>query len=120
MHFIQRKRFSKTNVTSHAFQQISDLKIFPERFRGPLKTLWQGTCGPRACSWTTLIYLMQHQDIFLYSCIACESQSLKGVFYLKQIFVITGGPLGAEVPGQLPRFSPLNPALRSGVVVDQS
>jgi len=63
---------------------------------------------------------MQHQDIFLYSCIACESQSLKGVFYLKQIFVITGGPLGAEVPGQLPRFSPLNPALRSGVVVDQS
>jgi len=40
MHFIQRKQFSKTNVTSHAFQQISDLKIFPERFRGPLKTLW--------------------------------------------------------------------------------
>jgi len=30
MHFIQRKQFSETNVTLHAFQQISDLKIFPE------------------------------------------------------------------------------------------
>jgi len=42
------------NVTSHAFQQISDLKIFPECFRGPLKTLWRAICGLRACSWTTL------------------------------------------------------------------
>ena len=91
MHFIQRKQFRKTNVTSHAFQQISDSKMFPECFRGPLKTLWRATCGPRACSWTILIYL-QHRDIFLYSCIVCESQSLKGVFYLKQIFVITGAP----------------------------
>jgi len=40
--------------TSHAFQQISDLKIFPECFRGPLKTLWRATCRPRACSWMTL------------------------------------------------------------------
>jgi len=30
MHFIQRKQFNETNVTSHAFQQISYLKIFPE------------------------------------------------------------------------------------------
>jgi len=28
MHFIQRKQFSETNVTSHAYQQISDFKIF--------------------------------------------------------------------------------------------
>ena len=28
MHFIQSKQISETNVTSHAFQQISDLKIF--------------------------------------------------------------------------------------------
>jgi len=41
MHFIQRKQFSKTNVTSHAFEQISYFKIFPECFRGPLKTLWR-------------------------------------------------------------------------------
>ena len=106
MHFIQRKKFSKTNVTSHAFEEISDLKIFLECFCGPLKTLWWATCGPRACRWTTLIYLMQHQNIDLYSCIACESQSFKRIFYLKQIFVITGGPLGAEGPGQLPRCPP--------------
>jgi len=31
--------------------------------------------------------------------------------YLKQINFITGGPLGAEGPGQLPPFPPLNPAL---------
>jgi len=35
MRFIQPKHFSKTNVTSHVFSQISDLKIFPECFRGP-------------------------------------------------------------------------------------
>jgi len=40
----------------HAFQQISDLKIFPECFCGPLKTLLRATCGARACSWTTLVY----------------------------------------------------------------
>jgi len=56
MHFIQCKQFSETIVTSQAFQQISDLKCFPECFRGPLKTLWWVTCGPRACSWTTLFY----------------------------------------------------------------
>jgi len=34
------------------------------------------------------------------------------MFYLKQINVITGGPLGAEGPGQLPPLPPpLNPAL---------
>jgi len=49
MHFIQRKHFSKTNVTSHVFSQISDLKIF-------LPMLPWATCGPWACSWTTLAY----------------------------------------------------------------
>jgi len=57
MHFIQRKQFSETNVTLHAFQEISDLKIFPEWFRGPLKTMWRATCGLRACGWTTLDYM---------------------------------------------------------------
>jgi len=36
MHFIQRKQFSETNATSQAFQQISDLKSFPECIRGQL------------------------------------------------------------------------------------
>jgi len=54
MHFIQRKQFNETNLNLQAFQRITDLKIFPECFRGPLKTLWRATCGPRACSWTTL------------------------------------------------------------------
>jgi len=44
--FIQRKQFSETDATSHVFQQISDLKILPECFRGPLKTLWRATRGP--------------------------------------------------------------------------
>jgi len=54
MHFIQRKQFCETNAISHAFQKTLDLKIFPERFHGPLKTLPRATYGPRACSWTTL------------------------------------------------------------------
>jgi len=57
MHFIQRKQFSETNETSPAFQNISDLKIFPECIRGPLETLWLATGGSRACSWTTLSYI---------------------------------------------------------------
>jgi len=48
MRFIQRKQFIETNVTSHAFQQLSDLLIFPECFRGPLKALWWSTCGTLA------------------------------------------------------------------------
>jgi len=35
MHFIQREKFREINVSSHALQQISDLKIFHEYFRGP-------------------------------------------------------------------------------------
>jgi len=31
-------------------EEISDLMIFPECFRGPLKTLWRATCGPRAAN----------------------------------------------------------------------
>jgi len=46
MHFIQRKQFRETMATLHASQQISDLKIFPECSRGPLKTLWRAACGP--------------------------------------------------------------------------
>jgi len=48
IHFIQRKQ---TNVTSQAFQKISNLWIFSECFRVPLKTLWRATCSPSACSW---------------------------------------------------------------------
>jgi len=55
---------------------------------------------------------MQHQNIDLYSCIECESQSFKLLFYLKQIFVITGDPFRVEGPGQLPPFPPpLNPVM---------
>jgi len=54
IHFIQQKQFNETNVTSHAFQQISNLKFFSECFCGPLKTVGRATCSPRACSWTTL------------------------------------------------------------------
>jgi len=35
MLFNQRKQFNETNVTFHAFQQISNLKIFSECFRRP-------------------------------------------------------------------------------------
>ena len=68
----------------------------------------RATYGPRACSWTILIYLMQDQiHLYLYSCIACESQSFKRVFYLKQIFVITGAPLERRARGNCPRCPPL-------------
>jgi len=46
IHFILRKQFNVTNVTSNTFQKFSDLKIFPEYFRGPLKTLWRATNWP--------------------------------------------------------------------------
>jgi len=48
MHFIQPKEFSETNVTSHAFQHISDWKIFPERVRGH----WKRCGGPHAACGT--------------------------------------------------------------------
>jgi len=55
---------------------------------------------------------MQDQiHLYLYSCIAFESQSFKRVFYLKQIFVITGTPLERRARGNCPRFPPFNPAL---------
>ena len=64
MYFVQCKQFSETNVTSNPFQPISDLKIFPVCFRGPLKKLWRATCGPRACySLTTLIYRVTRLQI---------------------------------------------------------
>jgi len=47
-HFIQRKQFNETNITSHAFQQISNLKIFSECFRGSLKTMCRAICGQQA------------------------------------------------------------------------
>jgi len=37
-------------------EEISDLMIFSECFRGPLKTLWRATCGPRAANFPTLGY----------------------------------------------------------------
>jgi len=36
-------------------EKISDLMIFPECFRGPLKTLWRATCGPRAANCPPLV-----------------------------------------------------------------
>jgi len=49
--------------------------------------------------------------VFLYT-VAFESQKFfKRVFYLKQINFITGGPLAAGGPGQLPPLPSLNPAL---------
>jgi len=53
-----------------------------------------------------LTYTLQHRNINLYSCIASESQFFKGVFYLKQIIIITGCPLGGGA-GQLPPLPPL-------------
>jgi len=48
----------------------------------------------------------------LYSCIASESRKFfKQVFYLKQVSVITGGPLAVWGPGQLPPLPSLNAAL---------
>jgi len=52
--FIPLKQFNETNAISHAFQHISNLKIFSKCFRGPLKTLWRATCSAKACSWSTL------------------------------------------------------------------
>jgi len=47
-------------------------------------------------------YSTQHRNMELYSCISFESrQFFKRIFSFKQINVITGGPLGAEGPGQL-------------------
>jgi len=43
-----------TNIHCDKFEEISDLKVFPECFRGPLKTLWQATCGGRAASYPLL------------------------------------------------------------------
>jgi len=60
-------RSMKTNVTSHAFQHISDLKFCSECFRGALKTLWRATCSPRACSWTTLTESNHTYTVFLYT-----------------------------------------------------
>ena len=55
INFLQRKQSREANVTSHAFQQVSNLDFFSEFFRGPLKTFWRATaCSPQACSWTTL------------------------------------------------------------------
>jgi len=37
-----------TNIYCDKFKEISDLKIFPECFRGPLQALWRATHGSRA------------------------------------------------------------------------
>jgi len=39
-----------TNIYCDKFEEISDLKMFPECFRGTLKTLWQTTFGTRAAN----------------------------------------------------------------------
>jgi len=71
MHFIQHKQFSETNVTSHTFQQTSDLKIFAECGLGPLKTLWRGTCGPRATNCPHLLKALSR--MWMLSFFACCS-----------------------------------------------
>jgi len=38
------------------FEELSDLKNFPEYFRRPLTTLWRATCGPQAASCPPLFY----------------------------------------------------------------
>jgi len=38
------------------WEEISDLINFLECFRGPLKTLWWATCGPRAANCPPLPY----------------------------------------------------------------
>jgi len=50
IHFIQSKEFSETYVTSHAFQHISDRKIFPECVRGR----WKRCGGPHAARRTVV------------------------------------------------------------------
>jgi len=37
-----------TNIHYDMFEEISDVKIFPACFRGPLNEIWWVTCGPRA------------------------------------------------------------------------
>jgi len=44
----------RTNIYFDKLEEISDLKIFPECFCGPLKTMWRVTCGPRAANCRTL------------------------------------------------------------------
>jgi len=46
IHFIQCKQLREENVNSHVFQQISDLKIFSECLREPLKALLRATLRP--------------------------------------------------------------------------
>ena len=71
IHFIQRKQFNETDVTSHAFQQISSLKFFSEWYRRPLKMLWPATRSPWACSWTTLAESNYAYAAFFTHCVAC-------------------------------------------------
>ena len=46
------------NIYCEMLEAISDLKIFPECSRGPLKTLWRATCGPWACNCPPLVYMV--------------------------------------------------------------
>ena len=38
------------NISCDKLQELSDFMIFPECFRGPQKTLWRATWGPRAAN----------------------------------------------------------------------
>jgi len=40
-------------------EEISELKIFPECFRGPLKTMWRAKCGPQAANCPPLEHYLQ-------------------------------------------------------------
>ena len=57
-------------------------------------------------------YSTQHRNIeFVFLYLFWIKTIFKRIFYLKQINVITGSPLGAEGPGQLTRCSSINPTL---------
>ena len=45
-----------TNIHFDNMEDMSDLKIFSEYFRGPLKVLWRATCGPQAATCSPLLY----------------------------------------------------------------
>ena len=74
MHIIHSNQFSETNGTLHAFQQISDLKIFPECFREPLKFCGRPhaargpVVGPHWTRWLPWSFTnpMWHSDIHVY------------------------------------------------------
>jgi len=74
IHFIQRKQFNETNVTSHDFLQISNLKIFLnasvghwKRCGGPYAAR-EPLAGPHWFNQTTLCCLLFTHCVACYVC----------------------------------------------------